>query len=90
MTQDCVNYRNMKNEVFRLYLAGYEAGDISGRTDLPPVRVQRWLTLMIIQDPALYRHHLRARQPGRRKTLRWPSAQLVMAPGEMHRSNEEY
>ena len=52
MTQDCGNYRNMKNEVFRLYLAGYEAG--------------------------------------RCKTLRWPSAQLVIAPGEMHRSNEEY
>lgn len=90
MTQGYEFYRNVKNEVFRLYLAGLEPSDISGRTDLPPVRVQRWLTLMIIQDPALHRQHLRAKQPGRRKTLRWPNAQLVMAPGEMHRSNEEY
>ena len=90
MTQDCGNYRNVKNEVFRLYLAGYEAGYISGRTELPPVRVNRWLAYMVTQNPALYRHHLRARQPGQRKTLRWPNAQLVMAPGEMHRSNDEY
>ena len=83
-------YKAKSNEIFRLYLAGYEAGDISGRTGVPVCRIHRELDAMTQRDPGLMSRHLAAKYPSHRKANRWPKATFVITKMEQHVSVNEY
>ena len=82
-------YKAKSNDVIRLYLMGFEAGDISGRTGVPACRIQREMELMVQRQPALLGQHLVAKVR-HRKANRWPRARFVITAREQHVSQNEY
>lgn len=83
-------YKAKSNDVVRLYLAGFEAGDIAGRTGVPVCRIKRELDALTQRDPGLLSKHLAAKYPSRRKAARWPKAVFVITARERHVSVNEY
>lgn len=83
-------YKAHRDQVYKLYRAGMEPGEIAGRTGVPLIRIEREMAYQTGKDPELFRQHIKNKYPSQRRLIRWPNAALVMSERERTESKGEY